>query len=263
MRSLKSFWKFLNTQVGLLLLGFALTTIIGSYFADWFQRKNWERQAAFEAQRQGFEWERSKRFEILKRKLDEGQKSLEEISDLINLRFFRLQNVYEQIINGNLQSAKSKWQNYMDTVEQWNVKLIINQNKLKRLVGDSVSSEFNNYETDNYDLKNPKAIHGEFFVAHKKVKDLLKCLEKPSCTLSRDMKKDTNDSLRQLDYHSDEFVDRVSALFLRQAINLEEFQMPHTGSSISPVAQSMMDRRLSEIHEKRERLREQLGSSTK
>ena len=252
MRMLKSFWKFLNTQVGLLLLGFALTTIIGSYFADWFQRKNWERQTAFEAQRQDFEWERSKRFEILKRKLDEGQNSLKEISYLINQRFFRLQNVYEQIVNGNLQSAKLKWQNYMETVEQWNVKLIISQNELRRLVGDGISLEFNNYETDNYDLKNPKTIHGEFFVAHKKVKALLECLEKTSCTISNDMKKDTNDSLRKLDYHSDEFIDRVSNLFLKETINLEEFQMPHPESPINSITKSMMDRRVSELHEKRE-----------
>ena len=221
---LKSIWKFLNSQFGLLLLGFALTTVIGSFFADWFQRKNWERQATFEAMRQDFEWERSKRFEIIRRKLDDGQAALESISDLINLRFFRLQKAYESIVAKDLKGASNNWKNYMKSVEEWNVKLIINQNKLRRLVNEKISEEFNDYETDDPSLTDPKTIHGKFFIAHKKVRNLLHCLQNPNCKNSGKEIKETNDLLRKLDYQSDEFIDKISEMFIEQTIDTEKFR---------------------------------------
>lgn len=123
---------------------------------------SWERETAFEATRQNFEWERNKRFEILRRKLDDGQETLEEISDLINLRFFRLQSVFDMILADDLERAESNWSTYMETVELWNTKLIISQNKLERLVSKETSLEFNNYETDEPDLTDPTSIHGQF-----------------------------------------------------------------------------------------------------
>jgi len=77
-------WNFLNSKFALLLLGFIFTTVIGGLLNERFQRKAWER----EVKRQDLEWERNRKFEILRRKLNEGQKSLGEISDLINLHFF-------------------------------------------------------------------------------------------------------------------------------------------------------------------------------
>ncbi|MBU4263696.1 MAG: hypothetical protein KKC76_17715 [Proteobacteria bacterium] len=94
-------WSFLNSGIGLLLFGFGITTIVGGLFADSVQRRTWERQIALEQARQDYEWERSMRFELLRAKLKEGQESLEEISDLINLRFFRMQRVFDALGSGN------------------------------------------------------------------------------------------------------------------------------------------------------------------
>ena len=200
-----------------------LTTLAGGIIAYWFDRLAWERETAFEAKRQNFEWERNKRFEILRRKLDEGQQSLEEISDLINLRFFRLHKVFENILAGDSASASDNWTDYMEVVEQWNTKLIINQNKLERLVSAEASAEFNNYETDRADLVDPTSIHGQFFVAHSRVLLLLRCMRKPGCQITTEIRKETNDALRTLDLHSDAFIDRTSRLFLERSYQLEEF----------------------------------------
>jgi len=118
-------WSFLNSGLGLLLVGFCITTLVGSLFADWIQRSTWEQQIALEQARQDYEWERSMRFELLRAKLKEGQDSLEEISDLINLRFFRLQKVFEALVSGNLAVSEKAWAEYTPTVEKWNTKLII------------------------------------------------------------------------------------------------------------------------------------------
>ena len=78
MNTPNTLWEFLNSKVGLLVLGFTLSTIIGGIFVNWIGQKTWEQQIAVEQKRQDFEWERSRKFEMLKFKLDEGQKSLEE-----------------------------------------------------------------------------------------------------------------------------------------------------------------------------------------
>lgn len=225
MRIIKTIWKFINSQLGLLVLGFILTTILGTYFTERIQRKSKERQIEFEIQRQNFEWERNRKFEILKRKIDDGEKSLEEISDLINLRYFRLHKVFSNILSKDVNSARKNWKEYMETVELWNVKLIINQNKLARLVSKEISLEFNNYETDNKSLQDANSIHGKFFIAHNKVLSLLNCLKNPSCTITKKEIQETNKILRDLDYHTDFFIDKISNLFLQRAYELENFEI--------------------------------------
>lgn len=225
MRIIKVIWKFINSNFGLLFLGFILTTILGTYFTESIQRKSRERQIEFEIKRQNFEWERNRKFEILKRKIDDGEKSLEEISDLINLRYFRLHNVFSNILAKDINSARQNWKEYIETVEIWNVKLIINQNKLERLVSKEVSLEFNNYETDIKNLHDAKSIHGKFFIAHNNVLSLLDCLKNPSCTIAKKDIQQTNEILRDLDYHTDFFIDKISNLFLQRAYELENFDI--------------------------------------
>ncbi|MCV9387381.1 hypothetical protein [Reichenbachiella ulvae] len=221
---MKKIWTFLNSNFFLLILGFGLTTIAGTYISDRVQQKSWLKQAEFEKERQLAEWKREKRFEILRRKLDNGQAALEELSDLINLRFYRLQNVYINIVQKDLNTANKNWGKYFETVEDWNVKLTINQNKIRRLVNDEESYYFNNYETDNPDLEQPESIHGKFYVAHQKVLNLLRCLRNSNCTITKQQKKEVNELLRELDYQTDNFVDRISDIYLRQTTDLENFK---------------------------------------
>jgi hypothetical protein len=220
---LKAIWTLSNSKLGLLLIGFALTTVIGAIFTDWIQRRSWQYQTELEHMRQDFEWKRSRKFELLQQKLDEGQKSIEDISDLINLRFFRLQKVYESALATNSEVARRSWEEYMETVESWNVKLIINQNKLARLVTDDAARQFNNYETDN-PVSNPSSLHGHFFLAHKSVQEVFECAQNHSCSVTADMKEAADERLRSLDYFADAFVDNVSSLFLERTFALEEFR---------------------------------------
>ena len=221
---LNKIWKFLNSSVGLLLLGFCFTSLLGAIFSDLIQRRAWQHKSQLEQQRQDFEWKRSRKFELLRRKLNEGQKTIEDISDLINLRFFRLQKVYETVLSGKYEDMEKRWKEHMDAVEKWNVKLIINGNKLRRLVNSEISKKFNNYETDDPNLQNPITLHGKFFLAHGEIKKLFLCSKSPSCVVTKSMKSRANERLRSLDYASDLFVDEVSNLFLERTLALEEFQ---------------------------------------
>ena len=165
------------------------------------------------------------RFELLRAKLKEGQESLEEISDLINLRIFRLQRVFDDLVSGNLAASEKAWAEYTPTVEKWNTKLIIYQNKLERLVNREIANQFNNYETDNPELKEPTSLHGHFYITHKKVRAILECMKKSGCKVTHDMRIDAAKSIRQLDLVSDAFVDRVSQMFLDKTFELEQFKV--------------------------------------
>lgn len=208
--------RFLSTQVGLLLLGFALTTVVGGALGYWFNLLASERSAKAEACRQQLQWERDKDFEILRRTLDDGERSLEAISDLINLRVFRMRRVREN------PTSAAAWKDYLSTVEQWNVKLIINQNELARLVDSDVAREFNNYETDQ-PLVSPTSIHGKFVNAHGALLSLRACI-RTHCPELASRKARADSLLQVLDYATDGFVDRVSSIFLKQTADLRSFQ---------------------------------------
>jgi hypothetical protein len=200
--------------------GFVFTTLAGGLITHWFNLKASERQRESDIRRQDYEWERSRQFEILRRKLDEGEKSLDEISDLINLRFFRLKKVFDSISFKDFGGAERNWKGYSETVETWNIKLITYQNRLSRLVNQQVAHEFNNYETSGPHLLTPKSIHGKFFVAHKKALALLRCAKRRGCKITPGMLEETERILNDLDSHSDSFVDRVSVIFFEQAVML-------------------------------------------
>ena len=215
MKAIDSLSRFLVSQVGLLVLGFVLTTLAGGALGYWFNLLASKRNAKFEACRQQLQWQRDKNFEILRRTLDEGEHSLEQISDLINLRVFRLRKVRED------PTSPVAWSEYLSAVEQWNVKLIINQNKLERLVGKQVALEFNNYETDA-PVANPVSLHGKFFAAHNALLSLRTCVQ-AQCTEIVSRKTRADSLLRTLDYATDGFVDRVSKIFLQQTVDLQSF----------------------------------------
>lgn len=211
--------RFLNSQMGLLIVGFVFTSIVGSYLSEKIQEQNFEKQSQLENERQISAWKRDKKFEILKRQLDEGQSSLEEISDLINLRFYRLQKVCNNISTNDLANAEKNWKEYYETVETWNVKQSIYQNKITRLVSPEEGEKFNNYETDNINLENPKSIHGLFYVCHNQVFGLLKQLRQGN--VSQEDKASADNYMDRLDIESDAFVDRISSLFLKQAEKID------------------------------------------
>jgi len=221
---MKGFWNFLNSQFFLVILGFALTYGIGTSLSNRFQEKSWEKQFELEKERQNAEWKRDKKFELLRRKLNEGQQVLEEISNLIHTRFFKLQRVYNNIAVGDLKNAEKNWKDYYESVEEWNIKLGITQNKIRRLVDEEAADRFNNYETDHPHLQSPESIHGMFFLAHKRVFNLLRCLRNADCELNNSKKQLAAEILNSLDVIGDAFVDDISDLFIQKTLELEEFE---------------------------------------
>lgn len=208
-------WNFLNSQVGLLILGFLLTSILGTIITDRIQENNKEKDLLIERERQAASWERDKKYELFRRKLDDGEKLIDELSNLMNTRFFKMQNTFVSISQGNMTNIK--WDEYYKSVEEWNIKVPVIQNKIRRLISDSLSMALNNYETDDPNLTKPSSIHGMFFMAHK---ELLKYYSNRS-TNRRELSDVVNNRLRELDIQTDAYIDLISDTYLNATLNFE------------------------------------------
>jgi len=209
---MSKFWTFLNSQVGVLILGFLLTSLLGTFIAERIQKNNKEKDLLIERERQAASWERDKKYEVFRRKLDDGEKLIDELSNLMNSRFFKTQNVYTNISSGSITEAK--WNDYYKSVEEWNIKMPVIRNKIKRLLSDSLSMVLNNYETDDPYLTAPSSIHGMFYIIHKELLNYY-------YSKSANNKKTINDMLRSLDIQTDNYIDVISDTYLNATLNFE------------------------------------------
>lgn len=232
-------WKLVNSNFSILVLGFVLTTVVGTYLSDQFQRDSLRYQIRLEENKQKLQWTREKKFELFRQRITEGGKSIEEISDLINSRVFHLQNAIVSIFSNNLKSAQIHWGKNKIATETWNIKLIGFQNRLKRVVSAQAATSFNGYTTDRYpDLKVkefeqfgpdekflilPQDVHAHFWIVHRIAQDAINCMKKKNCKVSRSRKKALQKRLAGLDYFTDEFVDSISNKLVQKTIRLEEF----------------------------------------
>src|SRR5215471_8048349 len=72
------FGKFLKSKIGLLVLGFVLTTVCGAIINGMYANSTWKRD---------------KRFELLKAELQKHDELLSDLTKILGTRTFRLQRV--------------------------------------------------------------------------------------------------------------------------------------------------------------------------
>ncbi len=72
-------FKDLQSPLVLLLLGFLLTTVLGGFVASKLQETAWERRT---------------KLELFLKRYEEGTALLDELSSLVDRRFFALQRFY-------------------------------------------------------------------------------------------------------------------------------------------------------------------------
>jgi hypothetical protein len=170
--------------------------------AQWYQDRNLEKQ---------------RQFEVMKRRLDEGQNFLEEISEITNLRVAQLRHA-EGLISSNdresRQEALKVWRDASESRQRWNVKLGVYQNKAMRLISPGIGAKLNNYETDNVAITNPTSLHGHFFVCNRAFAEVIRCLKEPGCVPTEAELKEVHERLNQLDNAVDAFIDEASSVLL-------------------------------------------------
>lgn len=166
---LERLWRIMNTNFVLLLTGFFLTTVLGVYLNSLFQRSTWERE---------------KRFQVLSFKLEEETKYVERLTSLMQRRCWRLQRVLWAIESGDESKTGQLWNDYYESVSEWNEQLGSNFSRLKRLAGIQMAHYFM-LPGDEVNEDRPNSIHGKLRLAHDRTLEAKKCLMSGSPSLQQ------------------------------------------------------------------------------
>jgi len=136
----KTLPKFFTGRIGLLVLGFVLTTVCGAIINGMYTSSTWKRD---------------KQFELLKSELAKHDELLSDLTKILGTRVYRLQRVVwitdpdtppgpeTWALN---EEAKTKlntlWNDYYQAVIEWNITYRTYTIKLRALVGDEVADNF-------------------------------------------------------------------------------------------------------------------------
>jgi hypothetical protein len=200
----RTLWVSLgDDKVALLLIGFLLTGVTGTYINARFQQESWERQ---------------KRFEILKFKLDSGFALVEELASSINNRFFGLQRVL-WAIESKPDELDQLWKEYYVSVIEWNRNLNLNHMRILRLIGENEARAFLDYG-DELKPESPASIHGRFKLAHDSVLAAKNCATS-ACGERAARMGEANQALEQLDIYSDALIEGLTHVLLERAESMK------------------------------------------
>lgn len=129
--------------------------------------------------RRVFEWEREKKFQLLSHKLNKGVESLDNISEAMNSRLFRLQRAFDEIQRNNPPDSVVLME-YRTSVVHWNTKLNFFEAELERPIGEEYRHTLNAYESGQYAARStcpdkPPSIHAKFWCANSALNELKAC----------------------------------------------------------------------------------------
>lgn len=188
-------WEFLNSNLGLLILGFVFTTIIGALISWWLQRLSWQRQT---------------RIKLYTRRYDEGIKFLNDLADLIGKRYYGLQQWLWAI--GGHGSHEKLEREYFVAADEWNIRLRMNRSSIRLLIGEKQANRFLNLRVGR-SADYPLSIHDAFVKAHRFVLAVHQN-EMPAEEAQREL--DTLNSMCTsfLEGLTDDFLERAASLRL-------------------------------------------------
>ena len=149
----------LNSKIILLITGFILTGIVGSFLNHQFQKETWRQQT---------------HYEIAKRRLDQAREAVEEVLLQASKRFYAMQKVFWSLESFKTEEAKQRWEEYNIIKDEWTIMVSNYRSKIKVFLDPKLSYELLDKD-DALNYKNKESLHALFVVAHYKLKDLLNC----------------------------------------------------------------------------------------
>ena len=155
--------RLLAHPVTLLALATILATVAGAWLTNYYQEQSWMRE---------------KRFEVYRYRFDEGLKLLDELSDVMGQRLFGLNRVVWVAKGTGTGTLDQVWQEYYESVVEWNATLARNKSRLARLVSTEAAEAFAGAQdaalADAEAI--PPSIHRSFLVTHQKVRTVVDCV---------------------------------------------------------------------------------------
>jgi len=148
--------KILNSKFSLLVTGFVLTGLIGSFLSYQFQNISWKRQA---------------RFEITKRQIEQTESSIDETLLIARKRFYAMQKVFWALEKLKSDIADQRWNEYYKIKDEWNIMVGGYRSKIKIFVDPALAYELLDKDNArNYSKK--ESLHAIFVTTHYKLKQL-------------------------------------------------------------------------------------------
>ena len=196
---MEKLWKFLNSQFGLIILGFICTGFVGHLLTVSFQNSAWERD---------------RRYEVFKQEIEEAKKVLEDVNLHISSRTYQLQKVHWKLESGDITGANVEYEEYTKIKDSWNKKIRIYRNKLKRLVSNDLA--FKLLDSDNaVNVPKKESVHAYFAFAHYATRKWMKCLNNSCPDAQKDQQKAYN-ALHDLFRVTDTYIDESYSIFLQK-----------------------------------------------
>jgi hypothetical protein len=183
---------FFNSRLGLLLIGFLLTTVFGTIINNFYGRATWERE---------------KNYELLKRSLDRNDKLVEDLSAKMGARAMKLLRVFwavetppaaYQDPNEREKIIKQRWEDYDKSVIDWNENLRVFISKLYYLAGPETARLFYISEEGSTEPERAATVYGHFQRAHYAVKELKNTPFKPDSADWQKLHQTAEQSIQQL-----------------------------------------------------------------
>ena len=204
-----SLWEILNSNFGILVLGFALTTVAGAIVSFWLQRASWKRQT---------------RIDLHKKRYEEGTQFLNELSKLIGIRFFLLQRYLWAIENAEAQKLQQVEKEYYKTVLEWNSTYWMNRNKIRLLAGEEQAIKFLKFGEDK-DIGNAESLHYQFVKAHGAVAGAKKKQNRFEVAQAE---------VDELTFSCSVFLEQLTTQFLDKAASLQLLKVPEVVERKNP-----------------------------
>ena len=190
----KRFARLFGHPITLLAIATVFATIAGAWLTNYYQERAWVREKQFETFRYTF---------------DEGLKVVDELSETMSKRLFGLNRVVWVAKGTGTGELEPVWNEYYESVVDWNVKLARFKGRLARFVGPEIAEGFASQQDaapGNADGA-PSSIHGQFLVAHQKVRALVNCVRQHCSEQARQtVLKDAEQQLNGLGLAVDQFI---------------------------------------------------------
>lgn len=175
-RLIHLFLKFADSKIGLMFIGFVLTTFLGTSINYLYQTSTWRR---------------TQQFEVLKRSLDKHDKLVDSLAELMSSRAYRLERFFwalESLVDKPgpltekaLQKIEKRRKEYYDEVISWNEKFRVEYSRLLYLTDKKTANKFYVSEEESKKV-DTKTVYGYFRTAHNGTVELYNCfLQEPRC----------------------------------------------------------------------------------
>ena len=168
---MNKFTRFVTSKIGLLFLGFVLTTFCGGIINEWH---GWTT------------WKRDKKFELLTRKLGKHEELLSSLSTVVGARVYRMQRVLWaleapsprppgdawQLDEAVKKRINDRWDEYYLTVIDWNLNYRNYTTRIRFFAGSEVADKFFVGDVNGARKAKSGTVCGSFERAHDLVKEL-------------------------------------------------------------------------------------------